>query len=206
MAIVKNIEQKIKINKVVSLSAIAFAVIIVISGFVFSYQLVKDARKSLYIIDNGVPVLVKQTDELLNRPVEYKSQVELFHRLFFTLPPDDVYIKQSIEQEALYLIDETGKKEYANLRERGFYNQIISSNAVASIETDSIKLDLKLMKFVFYGKQTINRRLSVIKRKLITEGFFENTIRSPKNAHGVMLKNWRILDNTEISKRDKYNY
>ncbi len=206
MALVKNIEQKIKINKIVSLSAIVFAVIIVISGFLFSYQLVKDARKSLYIIDNGIPVIVKQTDELLNRPVEYKSQVELFHRLFFTLPPDDVYIKQNIEQKALYLIDDTGKKEYANLRERGFYNQIISSNAIASIKTDSIKLDLKLMKFVFYGKQTINRKLSVLTRKLITEGFFENTIRSPKNAHGVMLKNWRIIDNTEISHRDKFNY
>ena len=73
--LVKNIEQKIKINKTISLASILFAVIIVIVGFVFAYKLIEDSRKSLYIIDNGVPILVKQTDELLNRPLEYQSQV-----------------------------------------------------------------------------------------------------------------------------------
>ena len=116
--LVKNIEQKIKINKVVSIASILFAVLIVIVGFVFAYKLVQDSRKSLYVIDNGVPILVKQTDELLNRPVEYKSQIELFHRLFFTLAPDDRYIKENVEK-SLYLIDDSGKKEYTNLREKG---------------------------------------------------------------------------------------
>jgi hypothetical protein len=46
---------------------------------------------------------------LLNRPVEYKAQIELFHRLFFTLAPDDAYIKENI-QKSLYLIDDSGKK------------------------------------------------------------------------------------------------
>ena len=87
--IVKDIDKKIKINKAVSISVIFSAVILVIVGFLFAYKLVEDSRKSMYILDNGVPILVKQTDELLNRPVEYKSQVELFHRLFFTLAPDD---------------------------------------------------------------------------------------------------------------------
>lgn len=117
--LVKNIEQKIKINKVVSIASILFAVLIVIVGFVFAYKLVQDSRKSLYVIDNGVPILVKQTDELLNRPVEYKSQIELFHRLFFTLAPDDRYIKENVEK-SLYLIDDSGKKEYTNLREKRF--------------------------------------------------------------------------------------
>jgi hypothetical protein len=75
----------------------------------FSYKLVQDSRKSIYIIDNGVPVLAKQTDELLNRPVEYKAQIELFHRLFFTLAPDDKFIKENIEK-SLYIIDDSGKK------------------------------------------------------------------------------------------------
>ena len=73
--IVKNIEQRIKVNKMISIATICFAIIIVIAGFVFSYKLVQDSRKSIYIIDNGVPVLAKQTDELLNRPVEYKAQI-----------------------------------------------------------------------------------------------------------------------------------
>ena len=118
--LIKNIEQRIKINKIVSLSTVGFELFIVIGWFFFSYKMIEDSRKSIYILDNGVPVLAKQTDVLLNRPVEYKAQIELFHRLFFTLAPDDSYIKENI-QKSLYLIDDSGKKEYTNLKEKGFY-------------------------------------------------------------------------------------
>ena len=202
--IVKDIEKKIKINKAVSISVIFSAVILVIVGFLFAYKLVEDSRKSMYILDNGVPILVKQTDELLNRPVEYKSQVELFHRLFFTLAPDDKYIKENVEK-SLYLIDDTGKKEYTNLKEKGFYNQLVSSSSMMTVNADSIRLDVANKRFVFFGRQVINRKSAIIIRKLITEGNFEDVIRTPNNPHGVILKNWKILDNSEISSESKYN-
>lgn len=203
--LVKNIEQKIRINKAVSIASILFAVFVVIAGFVMAYKMVQDSRKSLYVIDNGVPILVKQTDELLNRPVEYQSQIELFHRLFFTLAPDDRYIKENVEK-SLYLIDDSGKKEYTNLREKGFYNQIISGNSLVTVRNDSIKIDLPNRKFIYYGTQMINRKKSLIIRKLITEGDFEDMIRSPNNPHGVLLRNWKILDNSELSNKVKSNY
>ncbi|MDO5608720.1 MAG: conjugative transposon protein TraK, partial [Capnocytophaga sp.] len=184
--IVKNIEKKIKINRSISIATVVFAIAIVIVGFSYSYKIVQDSRKSIYIIDNGIPVLVKQTDELLNRPVEYKAQVEMFHRLFFTLAPDDEYINQNINK-ALYLIDDTAKRERGNLIEKGFYNQIISSNAMVSIQTDSIKMDLNAKKFIYYGKQMINRKTSLIIRRLITQGTFKDIARTPNNAHGVLL-------------------
>lgn len=203
--LVKNIEQKIRINKAVSIASILFAVFVVIAGFVMAYKMVQDSRKSLYVIDNGVPILVKQTDELLNRPVEYQSQIELFHRLFFTLAPDDRYIKENVEK-SLYLIDDSGKKEYTNLREKGFYNQIISGNSLVTVRNDSIKIDLPNRKFIYYGTQMINRKKSLIIRKLITEGDFEDMIRSPNNPHGVLLRSWKILDNSELSNKVKSNY
>lgn len=203
--LIKNIEQRIRINKIVSLSAISFAAVIVIAGFFFSYRMIQDSRRSIYILDNGVPVLAKQTDVLLNRPVEYKAQIELFHRLFFTLAPDDAYIKENI-QKSLYLIDDSGKKEYTNLREKGFYNQIVASSSMVSIHADSIRLNPEQKKFQFFGKQMITRKSSVITRKLITEGFFEDIIRSPNNPHGVMLRNWRIIDNEELSNQTKNSY
>jgi len=203
--LIKNIEQRIRINKIVSLSAIGFAAFLVIAGFFFSYRMIQDSRRSIYVLDNGVPVLAKQTDVLLNRPVEYKAQIELFHRLFFTLAPDDAYIKENI-QKSLYLIDDSGKKEYTNLREKGFYNQIVASSSMVSIQADSIALNMEQKKFQFFGKQMITRKSSVITRKLITEGFFEDIIRSPNNPHGVMLRNWRIIDNEELSNQTKNSY
>lgn len=203
--LVKNIEKRIKINKIVSIAAILFAVVIVIAGFVFSYKMIQDSRKSIYVLDNGIPVLVKQTDVMLNRPVEYKAQIELFHRLFFTIAPDDKYIKENI-QKCLYLIDDSGKKEYTNLREKGFYNQIIASNAIVTVQTDSIKLDSGKNRFMFYGKQFINRKSSIITRNLVTEGFYEDIIRSPNNPHGVLLKDWRIINNDQTDEKIKSVY
>ncbi len=203
--LIKNIEQRIKVNKAVSLATIAFAVFIVITGFFFAYKIIEDSRKSIYILDNGVPILAKQTDVLLNRPVEYKAQIELFHRLFFTLAPDDVYIKENI-QKSLYLIDDSAKKEYTNLKEKGFFNQIVASSSMVSIHADSITLNPENKKFRFFGKQMINRKSSVITRKLITEGFYEDIIRSPNNPHGVILKSWRIINNEEISNQTRNSY
>ena len=203
--IVKNIEKRIKINKTMAIATVIFAIVIVIVGLSYSYKIVQDSRKSIYILDNGVPVLVKQTDELLNRPVEYKAQVELFHRLFFTLAPDDEYINKNIDK-ALYLMDDSAKKELSNLTEKGWYNQIISSNATVSIQTDSINIDLNSKRFMYYGTQMINRKTSLIIRKLITQGTFKDIPRTPNNAHGVLLENWNILDNTELSVKQKYSY
>jgi conjugative transposon TraK protein len=203
--IVKNIEKRIKINKTMAIATVIFAIVIVIVGFSYSYKIVQDSRKSIYILDNGVPVLVKQTDELLNRPVEYKAQVELFHRLFFTLAPDDEYINKNIDK-ALYLMDDSAKKERSNLTEKGWYNQIISSNATVSIQTDSINIDLNNKRFMYYGTQMINRKTSLIIRKLITQGTFRDIPRTPNNAHGVLLENWNILDNTELTVKQKYSY
>jgi conjugative transposon TraK protein len=203
--IVKNIEKRIQINKSMALASVVFAIVIVIVGFMYSYKIVQESRKSIYILDNGIPVLVKQTDELLNRPVEYEAQIDLFHKLFFTLVPDDEFIRKNIDK-SLYLMDDSAKKERNNLLEKGFYNQIISSNATVSVQTDSISLDLNTKKFIFYGKQMINRRTSLILRKLITQGTFTDIQRTPNNAHGVLLENWNILDNTEIATKQKYNY
>ncbi|WMC08285.1 MAG: hypothetical protein PQ275_29040 [Elizabethkingia anophelis] len=76
---------------------------------------------------------------------------------------------------------------------------------MVTTQADSIKIDLEKKKFIYYGKEMINRKSSVIKRKLITEGNFDDIIRSPNNPHGVILKNWRILDNSEISNESKYS-
>ena len=108
--IVKNIEKRIQINKSMALASVVFAIVIVIVGFMYSYKIVQESRKSIYILDNGIPVLVKQTDELLNRPVEYEAQIDLFHKLFFTLVPDDEFIRKNIDK-SLYLMDDSAKKE-----------------------------------------------------------------------------------------------
>jgi conjugative transposon TraK protein len=104
---IKNIENKIKLSLVVSLGAFFTSIVLAVSVIVFASNQISEARKKIYVVDHGIPILATQTDGSETRDIEQKSHVELFHSLFFTLPPDDEYIKNNI-QKAMYLIDESG--------------------------------------------------------------------------------------------------
>ena len=164
--IIKNLENKIKLAGILSIGC--FATSIVISGMVlaFCFSLVKAERKKIYVLDNDVPVLVKQTGTEVNLEVECKSHINLFHTLFFTLPPDDEFIKYNMEK-AMYLIDDSGLKQYNNLKEKGYFNTILASSATVTIMTDSIKIDMNNLSFKYYGIQRIERETSILKRQLV---------------------------------------
>src|SRR3546814_4533046 len=92
------------------------------------------------------------SSDLMNRPVEYRAHVNLFHTLFFSLTPDDEFIEQQLRR-AMYLIDESGALQYNNLKEKGYFNSILSSSAVLTLQTDSIVVDTVRKYFRYYGQQ-----------------------------------------------------
>ena len=118
------------------------------------------------------------------------------------MTPDDKYIEYQMNK-AMYLVDESGMQQYNNLKEKGFFSQIMSSSAVLTIETDSIQLDVPNRYFKFYGKQRIDRRTSFIIRSLVTEGYLEDVPRSQNNPHGIIIQRWRTLENKDIATRTK---
>lgn len=202
MALIKNIESKIRLAYVAVVLTVILAVIVVALSFIFSYSLIADSRKNMYVIDNGNPVLVKQTDAQANRPVEYRAHVDLFHSLYFTLTSDDKFIDYQMKR-AMYLIDETGMQQYNNLKEKGYFSQIMASSAVLTIQTDSIYLDENKHYFKYFGKQKIERKSSVMFRTLITEGYLKDIPRSPNNPHGILIQNWKTLENKDIDYVEK---
>lgn len=196
--IIKNLETKIKFSLIVSISSFVAAVIIVVVTMSFSFDMLKESRKNIYVLDNGVPVLVHQTGQDVNRAVEYKSHINMFHMLFFSLPPDDEFMKDNIAK-AMYLIDKTGLTEYNNLKEKGYYNAILSSSAVISIRTDSVQVDLEKRAFTYYGTQRIERESRILMRELVTTGSFQDVPRSDNNPHGCLITNWKTILNKDIS-------
>lgn len=200
---IKDIEDRIKLTRFVAFGSFTTAIIMVISIGWFSYKTVTKASDNIYILDHGVPIVASRTNVLDNRLVERKSHINYFHNLFFTLSPDDKYIDQQTKK-ALYLVDESGFNEQVNLKERGFYTSILSSNSIMTIQADSIILNPQQNRFKYYGKQTITRRTAIISRELITEGEIIDVPRSENNAHGVMIMNWKILSNKTLSERRNY--
>ena len=167
--------------------------------------MVNDAHQKVYVLDGTVPILVNRSTMEETLDVEAKSHVEMFHQFFFTLAPDDKYIKYTTEK-AMYLVDETGLAQYNTLKEKGFYSNIMGTSAVFSIFCDSINFDKEKMEFTYYGRQRIERRTSILMRQLVTAGQLKRVPRTENNPHGLLITNWRTLLNKDIEQKTKNSY
>jgi conjugative transposon TraK protein len=203
--LIKNIEAKVRLATWVAFGSFITAVILVIIVSAYASRQVADARKTIYILNNNVPLQARQTDMQMNRPAEYRADVDLFHSLFFSLTPDDHYIEYQMKK-AMYLIDQSGMEEYNNLKENGFFNSILSSSSVLTLQTDSIAVDMPRHYFRYYGKLKIDRRSSTVMRSLITEGYLKDIPRSDNNPHGVLIINWKTLENKDLSDVQKNTF
>jgi conjugative transposon TraK protein len=203
--IIKNIEAKVKLATFVAAGSLLSSIIISVVACSFAYQQVAAARRSIYIIAGNIPILANQTDMQLNRPAEYRAHVDLFHSLFFSLTPDDKYIERQIEK-AMYLVDESGAKQYNDLKENGYFTSILSSSSVLTLTTDSIVLDMPRKYFRFYGKLKIDRRSSTVVRSLVTEGHLKDIPRSDNNPHGVLITDWKTLENKDLENVQKNTF
>jgi conjugative transposon TraK protein len=200
--LIKSIESKIRLASVVSIGSLCCAVLIAAFALLSAYKQVANARQSIYILDRGVPILARQTDMQLNRPAEYRAHIDLFHSFFFSLTPDDKYIQYQMKK-AMYLIDESGINQLNNLKERGYFNSILSSSSVLTLETDSIVLDVPQRYFRYYGKLKIDRRSATLLRSLITEGYLKDIPRSDNNPHGLLITGWKTIENKDLENVQK---
>jgi conjugative transposon TraK protein len=203
--IIKNIEAKIRLATWLAMGSFVTAIIISSVCGYFAWRQVADARKTIYILNNNVPLQASQADMQMNRPAEYRADVDVFHSLFFSLTPDDKYIEYQMKK-AMYLVDQSGVEQYNNLKENGFFNSILSSSSVLTLRTDSITLDVPRRYFRYYGKLKIDRRSSTVVRSLVTEGYLKDIPRSDNNPHGVLIINWKTLENKDLEDVQKNNF
>ncbi|MES2650542.1 MAG: conjugative transposon protein TraK [Bacteroidota bacterium] len=164
-----------------------------------SYDMVDRAQNRIHILYNGKVLEAIASDKKTNLEVELRDHIKTFHQFFFTLSPDDKAIKTNVSK-ALYLADESAKKQSDNLRESGYYNNIISANISQEIEVDSIRLDVNQYPYTFtcYATQRLVRSTSTITRKLVTQGKVRDIkAQTDNNPHGFLIQGWEILINQD---------
>lgn len=203
--VIKNLENKIKLVLIICSLFLVGCIIISISSIWTARTMVNDAHQKVYVLDGNVPILVNRSTMEETLDVEAKSHVEMFHQFFFTLAPDDKYIQYTM-RKAMYLVDETGLAQYNALKEKGFYNNIIGTSTICSIYCDSIKLNTDSLNFVYYGRQRIERRTSILMRQLVTAGNLKRVPRTENNPHGILITNWRTLKNKDLEETKKSDY
>jgi len=169
-----------------------------------SFDLIAQEQARIYILSNGKAIEAWSEERKDNIPVEARDHVSVFHHRFFTLHPDDKMIQATIT-EALYMADETAKRQYDNLRENRYYSNLIAGNISQTIKPDSIVIDLDEYPFHFsyYGTQKIIRATSIVTRTLITEGYLRNIARSDRNPHGFLIERWTIKENKDIKTENR---
>ncbi|HUH19369.1 conjugative transposon protein TraK [Albibacterium sp.] len=196
----KNIDTAFKHIKVFSAVLIIACIFISSFSLVKSYQAVQVAQNRIYILANGKALEAFSAGRKENIPVEAKDHVKMFHQHFFSLDPDDQVIKTNVSK-ALYLADGSAKSQYDNLKEKGYYSQLISANISQKINVDSIQLDLDQYPYFFrcYATQELIRSTSATTRMLITEGYLRNVSRSDNNPHGFLIERWQTISNHNMT-------
>ncbi len=183
-----------------------FTLVVIIGNIIFcgftlykSYQLVAHIQSKIYILANGKALEAYTSDRKDNIPVEAKDHIKTFHQYFFTLDPDDKVIRVNVTK-ALYLADASAKKAYDDLKENGYYTNIISGNISQQIQVDSVAVDITQYPYHFrcYATQSIVRATSIVSRSLITEGYLRNVSRSDNNPHGFLIERWTTIENRDI--------
>ena len=177
-----------------------------VCGFMFyrASVLVDRAQGRVYILASGKVLEAMASERKDNVPVEARDQVRTFHWLFFTLDPDEKVIAENLGR-ALYLADRSAKRVYDDLKERGYYGDVIAGNVSQRIEVDSIHLDMTGYPYYFryYATETIIRQSSVVTRDLVTEGYLRDVSRSDNNPHGFLIERWNIIENRDLKVEDR---
>jgi len=200
----KNIDSAFRYIKAFSLILVAGCFLL--CGFVLykSYELSARVQDKIYILagDQAMEAFAsKRKDNVL---VEAKSHISLFHTYFFTLDPDEKVIEKNISK-ALYMADASAKKQYDNLKETGYYSNIIAGNISQQVSTDSITVNIKSEPyfFNFYGTEKIIRPNSIVTRNLTTKGYLRNVSRSEHNPHGFLIERWETIENKDIKTENR---
>ncbi len=199
----KNIDTAFQHIKRFSLFLVVACVLICGFAIYASFDMVKAAQGKIYILASGKALEAFSAQRKDNIPVEARDHINMFHHWFFTLDPDEKVI-QSNMGKALNLADETARRNYENLKEKGYFNNLISANISQEIVIDSIQLDISEYPYHFrcYATQQLIRSSSQVFRKLVTQGFLRNVSRSDNNPHGFLIQGWETLLNEDVNAKN----
>ena len=164
-----------------------------------NHRVITEAQQRIFILANGKALEAYGADRKDNIPVEARDHISMFHHYFFSLDPDEKIITANITR-ALYLADGSAKKQYDNLKESGYYTNLISGNISQQIIIDSVTVDINSYPFYFrcIAREKLIRTTSVVTRSLISEGYLRNIERSDNNSHGFLIERWEIIENKDL--------
>lgn len=205
-----NLETSFRLVRGVAILAIIGSLCFALGIAYWAFAEVSASRQKVYVLDNGKSIMVALAQEHnINRPAEAKDHVKTFHRLFFTLEPDEKQVENNI-REATYLGDRSVVRLYQDLQEAGYYGQLIQGNVHQKVDLDTIRVDFSRSPYrvLTSGRQLLIRANSITIRRLVTECYLIDVARTDNNPHGFMIERFKVLQNQDVEtveRTDKAN-
>lgn len=163
-----------------------------------SFKLSAEHDDRLYVVNRSVALEALSSDVQQNRPAEAKFTLNRFHELFYNIAPDPQSIASNM-RKTTYISDESTRMLYDNLREQKFYENLINSNTVQTVDIDSTVVDLRTtpmrgrISFTLIQKRASAESITPI----LAECEFVDVNRSDNNPNGFLIKGYRILKRGE---------
>jgi len=200
----KAIDTAFQLVRAFCVGVMTLSVLVALFALQMSYRLVAKAEARIFILANGKVLEANSADRKDNIEVEARDHIKTFHKDFFSLDPDEKVITANITM-ALYLADRSAKKQYDNLKESGYYTNLITANISQQIVIDSISINARDYPYYFHcvAHEKLIRATSIVTRNLITEGYLRNVARSDNNPHGFLIEKWMILENRDIKTENR---
>ena len=195
----KNIDRAFRQIRTFSFVILFTSTLLIFYSLYTIHRIIKENQERIFILANGKALEAYAADRKDNIPVEARDHIKMFHHYFFTLDPDEKVIRGNITR-ALYLADGSAQKEYDNLRENGYFLNLVSANISQQIDIDSIEINLNAYPYYFKCRavEKLIRSSSVVTRSLVTAGWLRNVSRSDNNSHGFLIERWVILENKDL--------
>src|SRR5690242_13014829 len=105
----KNIDTAFRHMRDFTLAVMVVCVLVCGATLYKSFKMVRAMQDRIYVLVQGKALEAFASNRKDNIPVEARDHVKTFHRLFFTLDPDDKVIRSHISK-ALYLADGSAKR------------------------------------------------------------------------------------------------
>ncbi|MEZ0542690.1 conjugative transposon protein TraK [Fibrella arboris] len=202
-----NLETSFRMVRWLAIIAVVGSLAFALGVAYWAFAEVSASRQKVYVLDNGKSIMVALAQEQnINRPAEAKDHIKTFHRLFFTLEPDEKQVEGNI-REATYLGDRSVVRLYQDLQEAGYYGQLIQGNVHQKVEIDKVEVNFSQSPYrvVTSGRQLLIRANNITIRKLVTECYLIDVARTDNNPHGFMIERFKVVQNQDIETVQRSN-
>lgn len=195
----QHLETAFQYVKRLSFAALALSFLLMLYALWTVQKSAEESASKVYVLAWDKLLEAQASPRAAFLDVELRDHVRMFHFHFFSLSPDEKAINRQLEK-ALYLADRSAKETIDNLREKGYFSQLVASNIHQELIPDSVVVDTSVYPyhFSYYGKQRIERSSSIVIRSLITEGRLREVQKSDNNPHGFLIQNWKTIENLDL--------